>query len=85
MITPTSRIAIIDGRSVKLGASYGDARVIKITESEVVLRSAGGTETLKMYPGVDIKPVKSPVAAARKPVRKTRKTGKISARNANEK
>jgi len=56
-ISPTERSAIIGGEIVKLGAKYGDARVIRITENEVVLRSATGTEILRMYPGVEIKPV----------------------------
>jgi len=59
IITPTQRAAIIGGEKVDLGGKYGDARVVKITESEVVLRSATGTETLQMYPGVEMKPVES--------------------------
>jgi len=53
MITPTHRSAIIDGERVELGARFGDARVSKITETEVVLASKGRTEVLKMYPNVD--------------------------------
>jgi MSHA biogenesis protein MshK len=85
MITPTARSAIIGGEVVKLGAKYGDARIIKITESEVVLRSSTGIETLKMYPGVDMKPVKLPVTTTQKSVSKSSKTGKLPARNGNEK
>ncbi len=85
MITPTARTAIIGGQAVKLGAKYGDARIIKITEGEVVLRSSSGTETLKMYPGVDMKPVMSPVTTTHKSGRKSGKTGKLPARNRDEK
>ena len=53
MITPTHRSAIIDGERVELGARFGDARVSKITETEVVLAAKGRTEVLKMYPNVD--------------------------------
>jgi len=60
IITPTRRSAIIDGQHVQLGGKYGDARVVKITDSEVVLRSAGSDETLRMYPDVEIRPVKPP-------------------------
>lgn len=73
MITPTTRTAIIGGETVKLGGKYGDARVIKITESEVVLRSATGTETLRMYPDVTMKPVKPTPAVSAKPVKKSRR------------
>ena len=53
IITPERRAAIINGERVELGAVYGDARVARITETEVVLRSAGRTEVLKLYPNVD--------------------------------
>ena len=57
MISPTERSAIIAGKTVKVGGTYGDARIIKISEGEVVLRSASGTETLRMYPDVSLKPI----------------------------
>ena len=53
IITPHRRSAIIDGERVELRGKYGDAEVIQITETEVVLRSAAGIEALRMYPGVD--------------------------------
>ena len=53
IITPRGRSAIIDGERVELRGKYGDGEVIQITETEVVLRSAAGVETLRMYPGVD--------------------------------
>jgi MSHA biogenesis protein MshK len=59
MITPTRRYAIIGGERVELGGRYGDAQVVKITESEVVLRSSGRTEVLKMYPDVEKKAARS--------------------------
>jgi MSHA biogenesis protein MshK len=70
MISPTERSAIIGGKTVKLGAVVGDARVIKITESEVVLRSASGTETLRMYPDVGIKPIASASSIGNKRAKK---------------
>ena len=73
MITPTARMAIIGGETVKLGGMYGDARVVKITESGVVLRSATGTETLRMYPEVTMKPIKPAPAVSDKPARKNRR------------
>jgi MSHA biogenesis protein MshK len=67
-ITPNEKTAIIGGETVKLGGRYGDARVVKITDSEVVLRSAAGTETLRLYPDVEVKPVVVTPPAAKKPV-----------------
>jgi MSHA biogenesis protein MshK len=72
MITPTERSAIIGGERVKQGGKYGDARVVKITETEVVLRSSTGTETLRLYPGVEMKPAVAVPPAGRKPAAKKR-------------
>lgn len=56
MIGPAGRTAIIGGELVKQGGKYGDARVVKITDNEVVLRTPTGTETLTLYAGVGVKP-----------------------------
>lgn len=71
-ITPTEKTAVIGGQTVRLGGRYGDARVIKITDSEVVLRTSAGTETLRLYPDVDIRPLVVEPAAVQKPVTKKR-------------
>jgi MSHA biogenesis protein MshK len=47
------KLAVIDGSVVPLGGSIGDARVVRITETEVVLKSGEETETLKLYPSVE--------------------------------
>ena len=65
MISPAGSSAIIGGERVKLGGKYGDARVVKITANEVVLRSASGTEILRMYPDVNMKAVGSAPAAGK--------------------
>lgn len=57
MISPAGSSVIIGGETVKLGGKYGDARVVKITANEVVLRSASGTEILRMYPNVNLKAI----------------------------
>jgi len=73
MISPSGRSAIIGGETVKLNGRYGEARVIRITESEVVLRTASGTETLRMYPDISMKPVVSAPPADGKPAKKKRR------------
>ena len=68
IIKPHSRSAIIDGERVELGGTYRDAQVIRITESEVVLRQDGRTEVLRMYPDVEKKAVRmSEPAEPKKP------------------
>lgn len=58
LISPGRRLAIINGKSVALGDAVGESKVVKITETEVVLQKGTETEVLKMYPGVDKQPVK---------------------------
>jgi MSHA biogenesis protein MshK len=59
------KLAVIDGTMVPLGGEYGDARVVKITETEVVLKQGEETETLKLFPGVDKQAVRRASARAR--------------------
>lgn len=52
LISPTRRVAIISGQNVMLGEKFGDARVVKITENEVVLRNGQDVQVLKLFPDV---------------------------------
>ncbi len=71
MITPTLKAAIINGEMVKLGGKFGNAQLVKVSESEVVLKSGEETQVLKMYPGVDKREI---VQAAAKPAPKRGRT-----------
>ncbi len=62
MIAPTHQSAIINGEMVKLGGKFGNARLVKITESEVVLKDGEATQVLKLYPGVEKRAVEKPEA-----------------------
>jgi len=74
MISPTSRTAIISGVTVKLGQKYGDAVLVKVAESEVVLRSGATSQVLKLYPGVEKRDT-APAAAKTAP-RRSKARGK---------
>jgi MSHA biogenesis protein MshK len=50
------RVAIINGQEIAVGGRYQEARVVRITESEVVLRQGGETTVHKLYPQVDKRP-----------------------------
>ena len=63
MISPTQSWAIISGVRVSLGEKYGDAVLVKVAESEVVLKSGNEQQVLKFYPGV-VKRESVPVASA---------------------
>jgi MSHA biogenesis protein MshK len=52
LIAPDRRLAVINGQEVRVGGKYGEGQVVRITESEVVIRSAQGTETLRLLPEV---------------------------------
>lgn len=58
LISPGRRLAVINGAMVPLGGMVGEAKVVKITETEVVLQKGDETEVLKLFPGVDKQPVK---------------------------
>ncbi len=53
LISPTRRVAVIDGRAIALGGRVGTATLESVTESTVVLRYADRRETLRLMPGVD--------------------------------
>ena len=59
------KLAVIDGTMVPLGGMLGEARVIRITETEVVLKTGEETETLKLFPGVEKVAVKRAANRAR--------------------
>ena len=53
LISPTRRIAVIDGKAVAIGGRIGTATLESITESAAVLRYADRRETLRLMPAVD--------------------------------
>jgi MSHA biogenesis protein MshK len=53
LISPGRRTAVISGKSVTLGDQYGDARVVGIKETEVVLKTGSSLQTLKLFPDVE--------------------------------
>ncbi|MGZ3253638.1 MAG: MSHA biogenesis protein MshK [Burkholderiaceae bacterium] len=52
LISPHRRLAIINGKAVKLGEKFGKSKLVSITETEVVLQSGKDLQTLKLFPGV---------------------------------
>ena len=60
LIAPDRRIAVINGQPVTLGARIGAGEVVRITESEVVIRGAERVETLKLFPEFAKRPPSPP-------------------------
>ena len=56
LIAPGRSEAIISGRLVRVGDQFGDGRVVKIVETEVVIRSGNESQTLKLFPSIEKRP-----------------------------
>ena len=52
IISRTRRAAIIGDETVELGDQYGDAELVEVNETGVVLKSAQGSQVLTLFPGV---------------------------------
>jgi len=52
LISPERRTAVISGRVMSVGDTVSGFRLAEIRESEVVMKGASGTRTLRLYPSV---------------------------------
>jgi len=68
LLSSTRKGAIINGQYVPLGGSYGKARLVQITATDVTLQSDGAMEVLQLYSpmektsaasGTEVKPEKA--------------------------
>lgn len=55
LIAPNRHVAIINGQPIALNGKYGDQTLIKMTETEVVLRNGKEIQILKLFPDFDKK------------------------------
>jgi hypothetical protein len=53
LISQSERLAIISGELVAIGGKVAGGRLVKVSETEVVLQQGAARKTLKLYPGVD--------------------------------
>jgi hypothetical protein len=60
LISHTRCSAIIDGKSILLGAKYGNEKLVEVSESGVVLQGDHGRRSLRLFPAVDIKITDAP-------------------------
>ena len=86
IISPQRRAAVIDGATVELGGKVGDATLIDVRESSVVLQGAQGRRVMELFPGVRINKVETAAPLAEKtPAQKHRKAaGSKKNKNASE-
>jgi len=57
LVSPGRRVAIISGQTVRVGDKFDDALVVEISETEVALRSGRELRRLKLFPGIDKRPI----------------------------
>jgi len=67
MLSPSRKIAVISGEMVALGGRYGSSRLVRLTETEAVLKNGPETTVLRLHPLVE----KRATGADAKGVRKT--------------
>ena len=53
MLSQGRKVAVISGEMVMLGGRYGSSRLVRLTETEAVLKNGDETTVLRMYPLVD--------------------------------
>jgi len=59
--------AVINGQYVEVGGKLGDKRVLKISESEVVLKGESGREVIKVTPAIEKVMTKKTANAKQRP------------------
>ena len=58
LLSPGRKLAVINGQTVPLGGRIGDATLLAISETGVVLKRGAEVETLRLLPDVDKKPAR---------------------------
>lgn len=53
MLSQGRKVAVISGEMVVLGGRYGSSRLVRLTETEAVLKNGDEVTVLRMYPLVD--------------------------------
>ena len=59
LIAPNRHVAIISGHTVALNGKYGEQTLIKISETEVILRNGKELQRLKLFPDFDKKLIRA--------------------------
>jgi MSHA biogenesis protein MshK len=56
LLSPQRKLAVINGQTVKIGERVGDATLVTISETGVVLKRGEETQTVRLLPGLERKP-----------------------------
>jgi len=60
LISPTRRVAVIDGQAMSVGERIGDATLVAIEAGEVTLQRGAERRTLKLHADIEKKEVPTP-------------------------
>lgn len=52
MLSPSRKVAVISGELVVLGGRYGSSRLVRLTETEAVLKNGADVTVLRLHPQV---------------------------------
>ncbi len=55
LISAERKLAVINGQTVPLGARFGNATLVAVTETSAVLKRGAERETLKLFPDTEKK------------------------------
>ena len=53
MLSPSRKVAVISGEMVVLGGRYGAAKLVRLTETEAVLKNGADVTVLRLHPLVE--------------------------------
>ena len=67
LVSSSRRFAIIEGQLLTVGDAFRDSRVVEVRSTEVLLRSERGTQTLKLFPDVQLHPAKTVAKKSKSP------------------
>lgn len=70
MLSPSRKAAVISGEMVALGGRYGAAKLVRLTETEAVLKNGADVTVLKLHPLVEKRAVGG--TAAKGPTKTTK-------------
>lgn len=77
-------VAVINGESVELGGKLGDARLVKVSETEAVLQGENGREVFRLTPGIERKNILPPVVKKSSKHKVSKKIRKTSSQPSNK-
>ena len=58
LTSPQRKLAVIDGKVVRLGGDVREGTLVGLSDAGAVLKKDGGSDVLLLHPGIDKRPAK---------------------------